>query len=157
MKKIKWKTLIIAVLLPLTVGGLSALLTMDGMKYFDTFVKPPLSPPAWLFPVVWTVLYILMGVASYLVLESHVDREVKESALGAYLVQLLFNFLWSIIFFNLGLYYFAFVWLLALLALIILTTVRFYSIDKRAAYLMIPYIAWVTFAGYLNLGIAYLN
>lgn len=157
MKQIRWKTLILSVLLPLVVGGFSALLTMDGMKDFDSFVKPPLSPPGWLFPIVWTLLYVLMGIASYLVIESGASQSDKEKALGVYLLQLAFNFFWSIIFFNLGLYYFAFVWLLIMLALIIVTTVRFYRIDKRAGFLMIPYIVWVVFAGYLNLGIAYLN
>ena len=157
MKKIKWKTLIISVLIPLVVGGFSALLTMGGMRDFDSFVKPPLSPPGWLFPIVWTILYVLMGVASYLVIESDVSQPDKEKALGVYLVQLTFNFLWSIIFFNLGLYYFAFIWLLALLVLIIVTAVRFYRIDKTAGLILLPYIIWVTFAGYLNLAIAYLN
>lgn len=157
MRKIKWRTLIVSVLIPLIIGGFSALLTAEGMRDFDSFVKPPLSPPGWLFPVVWTSLYILMGVASYIVIESTASREEKERALGVYLVQLVFNFLWSIIFFSLGLYYFAFIWLLALLVLIIISAWRFFKIDKTAGVLIIPYIIWVIFAGYLNLAIAYLN
>ncbi|MBR2339304.1 MAG: tryptophan-rich sensory protein [Clostridia bacterium] len=155
--KIRWKTLILAIAIPLIVGGLSALITMDSMGLFDTVDKPPLSPPAWLFPVVWTALYILMGIASYIVFEKTADMVEKSKALRVYFLQLAFNFLWSVFFFNFELYLFSFFWLLALWVLIIVTAVRFYRISKVAGYLMIPYILWVTFAGYLNLGIAILN
>ncbi len=127
------------------------------MEVFGRVEKPPLSPPGWLFPVVWTVLYILMGIASYLVLESGASRKNIENGITVYGLQLFFNFFWSIIFFNFELYTFAFVWLLALWVLIIITAVRFAKVSKPAAYLMIPYIVWVTFAAYLNLGIAILN
>ena len=155
--KIRWKTLIIAIAIPLIVGGVSALITMDSMGLFDTVDKPPLSPPAWLFPVAWTALYILMGIASYIVFEKTADMVEKSKALRVYFLQLAFNFLWSVFFFNFELYLFSFFWLLALWVLIIVTAVRFYRISKVAGYLMIPYILWVTFAGYLNLGIAILN
>ena len=155
--KIRWKTLILAIAIPLIVGGLSALITMDSMGLFDTVDKPPLSPPAWLFPVVWTALYILMGIASYIVFEKTADMVEKSKALRVYFLQLAFNFLWSVFFFNFELYLFSFFWLLALWVLIIVTAVRFYRISKVSGYLMIPYILWVTFAGYLNLGIAILN
>lgn len=155
--KIKWKELIIAVAIPLLVGGLSALLTSDSMQSFEQIAKPPLSPPGWLFPVVWTILYVLMGIASYLIYTAKYSAGMAGNALFFYFVQLIFNFFWSIIFFNWEMYLFAFIWLLALLALIIITTIKFYKISKPAAYLMIPYILWVTFAGYLNLGIYLLN
>ena len=155
--KIRWKTLILAIAIPLIVGGLSALITMDSMGLFDTVDKPPLSPPAWLFPVVWTALYILMGIASYIVFEKTADMVEKSKALRVYFLQLAFNFLWSVFFFNFELYLFSFFWLLALWVLIIVTAVRFYRISRVAGYLMIPYVIWVTFAGYLNLGIAILN
>ncbi len=155
--KIKWKYLIIAVAIPLLVGGLSALLTRNSMEDFESIQKPPLSPPAIAFPVVWTILFVLMGIASYLVFTSRADGEMKANALKLYGVQLFFNFFWSIIFFGLKSYNFAFVWLLALLILIISTAVAFYRINKTSAYLLIPYILWVTFAGYLNLAIALLN
>ena len=157
MGKINFKTLLIFVAIPLLVGGISALITMDSMQYFELLEKPPLSPPGWLFPVVWTVLYVLMGIASYLVVSSGAEPQVKIHALKVYFLQLAFNFLWSIFFFNLELYGFSFVWLLTLLFLIVISTVRFWRIDRRAGILMIPYILWVTFAGYLNLGIALLN
>ena len=152
--KIQWKRLILCIAIPLAVGGISALLTSSGMETFQALNKPPLSPPGWLFHVVGTLLYILMGIASYLVLTS---GKPSRSALTFYGLQLLFNFFWSIIFFNLERYLFAFVWLIALWILIFITTVLFYKISKPAGYLMIPYLLWVAFAGYLNLFIYLLN
>ena len=155
--KLNYKTLGICILIPLAVGGLSALFTMGSMQDFAALKQPPLSPPGWLFPIVWTVLFVLMGIAFYLVLETASGVEAKKSAFKAYFLQLGFNFMWSIIFFTLVAYEVAFVWLLALLALIVITTVKFYNINRYAAILMLPYILWVSFAGYLNLAIAYLN
>ena len=152
--KIQWKKLIVCVLIPLAVGGLASLLTRGSMAAFAALKQPPLSPPGWLFPVVWTILYILMGVASYLVL---VSEKPNDAALTVYAVQLVFNFCWSLIFFNFELYLFAFFWLLALWLLILCTMLLFFRISKPAGYLMLPYLAWVTFAGYLNLGIYLLN
>lgn len=154
--KIQWKKLIICILIPLAVGGLSAWLTRNSMESFDNLAKPPLSPPGWLFPVVWSILFVLMGIASYLVLVSDKPARAK-TALTVYGIQLAFNFFWSIIFFNFEMYLFAFVWLMILWLLIILTTVLFWRIDKRAGYLMLPYLVWVTFAAYLNFGIYLLN
>lgn len=156
-KKINLKSLVICIIIPLAIGGLAALLTMGSMQDFEALNKPPLSPPAWLFPVVWTLLYALMGVASYLVLEAPSAHGAKKDAFKIYFLQLAFNFFWSIIFFTLGAYEIAFAWLLILLALIVITTVRFWRISRAAGILMLPYIAWVTFAGYLNLAIAYIN
>lgn len=154
--KIHWKRLLLFIAIPLAVGGLSALLTMGSMEAFGSVTKPPLSPPSWLFPVVWTILFVLMGIASYLVWQKGSGNE-RRNALTLYFVQLFFNFCWSIIFFSLEAYLFAFIWLLVLWGLIIATTVAFYRIDKRAGYLMLPYLLWVTFAGYLNLAIYILN
>lgn len=154
--KINYKKLILNIAIPLVVGGLSALFTMKSMEDFKVLNKPPLSPDGWLFPVVWTVLYILMGIASYLVCTSGKPARSK-TALTVYGIQLAFNFLWSIIFFSVKAYLFAFVWLIILLILIIINTVLFYRINKKAGYLLIPYILWVTFAGYLNLAIYLLN
>lgn len=152
--KIQWKNLIICLVIPLAVGGLSALLTRNSMETFDTISKPALSPPGWLFPVVWTILYVLMGIASYLVLTS---GKPNRTALTVYGIQLIFNFFWSILFFNLGLYLFAFIWLVLLWLLILKTTILFHRISKPAGYLMLPYLLWVTFAGYLNYSIYLLN
>ena len=154
--KIHLKKLLIAIGIPLLVGGLSALLTMGSMSSFEEVRKPPLSPPSWLFPVVWTILFILMGIASYLIVTAE-ENTLKLPALVLYGTQLFFNFFWSIIFFNLEAYLFAFVWLIILWLLILATIVTFYKISKPAAFLLIPYLLWVTFAGYLNFGIFLLN
>lgn len=151
------KSFIICIWIPLLVGGVSALLTMNSMEAFAGLNKPPLSPPGFLFPIVWTILYILMGIASYLVLSSDVAKEDITDALLVYALQLAFNFFWSLFFFGLEWYMFSFFWLLLLWGLILYTTILFYRIFKPAAYLMIPCLLWVTFAGYLNLGIALLN
>jgi len=155
--KQRWKSLLACLVIPLAVGGLSALLSGSGMAQFARLEQPPLSPPGWLFPVVWTILYLLMGLASWLVLTSGHDREDIQNALWLYGVQLVVNFFWSIWFFGLSMYLFAFVWLILLWLLIIGTTVQFYRIDPRAGLLMIPYVLWVTFAGYLNFAIYLLN
>ncbi len=154
--KIHLKKLLIAIGIPLLVGGLSALLTMGSMSSFEEVRKPPLSPPSWLFPVVWTILFILMGIASYLIVTAE-ENALKLPAIVLYGTQLFFNFFWSIIFFNFEAYLFAFVWLIILWLLILATTVTFYKISKPAAFLLIPYLLWVTFAGYLNFGIFLLN
>ena len=97
--KIQWDKLLKSIALPLAVGGVSALISMDAMQSFGSLNQPPLSPPAWLFPLVWSILYVLMGIASYLVLVSDKPARAK-TALTVYGVQLFFNFFWSIIFFN---------------------------------------------------------
>ncbi len=153
--QVKLKPLVISLAVSLGTGGLSALLTRDAMKEFATLDQPPLSPPGWLFPVVWTVLFILMGIAAYLIwVENAPDRK---TALWLYGVQLAFNFLWTIIFFNTERRGFALGWLVILWVLILVTTVRFWKQSPTAGKLLIPYILWVTFAGYLNAGVWYLN
>ncbi len=155
--KTKWILLGICVAIPLIVGGISAVITNDSMEAFGLLNQPPLSPPGWLFPVVWTVLFTFMGIASYLYLTAMPPMSQAPKGLLLYGLQLLFNFFWSVWFFNFGLYGFAFVWLLVLWVLILATIVQFGKVSKPAAYLLIPYLVWVTFAGYLNLGIALLN
>lgn len=155
--KIKWKTLILCIVLPLAVGGIAGFISKDSMNIFGGLNKPPLSPPGWLFPIAWTILYTLMGIASYLVLTSGAAQNDVAKALKLYGLQLLFNFLWTLWFFKLGWYWFSFIWIIVLLFLIGVTTILFYRISKPAAYMLIPYLAWVAFAGYLNFGIAILN
>ena len=155
--KIKWKPLLICLAIPLAVGGLSAFLTRNGMEAFQNLNQPPLSPPAWLFPVVWSILFLLMGLASYLVYTSGKTRPATRTALIVYGVQLAFNFLWPIFFFNLGLYLFSFVWLVVLWGLILTTAVLFSHLSKPAGLLLLPYLLWVAFAGYLNFSIYLLN
>ena len=154
--KIQWNKLLKSIAIPLAIGGVSALISMKAMESFADLNQPPLSPPAWLFPVVWSILYVLMGISAYIVSIS--DKPAREkTALTVYYVQLFFNFLWSILFFNLKAYLFAFIWLVILFVLIIVTAYLFYGINKKAGYLMIPYILWVCFAGYLNFAIFLLN
>lgn len=143
----------IAVLIPLCVGAISAMITGDTMKEYFFLNKPPLSPPGWLFPIVWTVLYLMMGVASYLVLASSADRPLVMKALLFYGIQLLLNFLWSILFFKGSLYLWAFIDLIAMWGMIILSTVLFFRISTPAGLMMIPLILWTSFAGYLNFAV----
>ena len=157
MQKIKWKQLILLMLFPIAVGAFAALLTRKGMQSFELARKPLLSPPGWLFPVVWTVLYALMGAASYQITAADVSEARKERALRVYLMQLGANFLWTLLFFGAGAYLAAFLCLLVLLLLIAVTFVTFRYISPAASRLIIPYLAWVGFAGYLNWGVYMLN
>ena len=154
--RIEWKKLLVCIAIPLAVGGISALLTSGNMELFEEVNKPLLSPPAWLFPVVWTILYVLMGIALYLVVITR-TREDKKPAIISFGVQLFFNFFWSIIFFNAQAYLLAFIWLLLLWVAIVFNIYFFNKINTTSAKLLIPYLVWVTFAGYLNLGIYILN
>ncbi len=152
--KIEWKKLILCISLPLAVEGLAGVLTRGGMETFQTLNKPMLTPPGWLFPIVWTILYILMGSASYFVL---ISGKLNRSALVIYGIQLVLNCFWSIIFFNLKAYLFAFIWLVILWFFILVTMILFFKISKFAGYLLVPYLLWVTFAGYLSFSIYLLN
>ena len=155
--KINKRLLFICVAIPLIVGAVSALLTQNSMEMFESLNQPPLSPPGWLFPVVWTILYTLMGISTYLIITTGEDREEVRKALTIYGYQLVVNFLWPTFFFNFGWYLFSFVWLLLLWGLVILMIIRFWNINKVAAYMNIPYLVWLTFAAYLNLGVWILN
>lgn len=149
--------LIISILLAQGVGFLSGFLSMNSSSAYENFNKPFFSPPGWIFPVVWTILFALMAVSAYRIWMKGKPGEEASKALLLYGIQLFLNFLWSIIFFRYRLYAIAFLELLVLLVFILLTTFEFYRIDKTAAYLMIPYIAWVSFAGVLNYTIWMLN
>lgn len=151
----KIKVFVIAILIPLAVGALSAFLTKDNMDIYNRINMPPLAPPSWLFPVVWTILFILMGISSAMIYLS--DNKNKYDALKIYAVSLALNFCWSLIFFNLEAFLFAFVWLIILWIFILLTILEYAKINKTAAYLQIPYLLWVTFAGYLTFAIYLLN
>lgn len=155
--KIKWKPLLLALALPLSVGGFSAFLTRDGMRAFASLRQPPLSPPAWLFPVVWTLLYLSMGLASYLVWVSGVSDRRRDRALTVYGLSLAANFLWPILFFTVQAWLAAFLLLLLLWALVGIAALLFGAITPRAGKLLLPYLAWLTFAAYLNLGVWLLN
>ena len=151
------KPFLISLAIPLGVGILASLLTGGGMGDYAVINNPPLSPPGWLFPIVWTVLYLLMGYASYRIFTSGNDPIQVKSALKLYSIQLALNFLWPLLFFGLKWYWAAFVLLLGLWVAIYLTIRAFSAIDEKAGDLLIPYLLWVTFAGYLNAGVAILN
>ena len=136
------------------VGAVSALLSGGFSDFFDKYEEPPLLPPAWLFPVVWTILYALMGYSAYLINSSNVSESSKQHSLGIYKIQLAANFFWSILFFRFEALWAAFVLIILLLVLIFSMIRCFSKISPLAAYLNIPYLLWVAFAAYLNLSIA---
>ena len=147
--------------LPLVVGGIASFLTSDAMMQFNAFRQPPLSPPAWLFPVAWTILYLLMGAASYLLYaylpNDAGEAKTRRAALLVYSIQLAINFAWSLVFFGLGNHWLAFMLLMAMWLMIIALVAMSFRLDKRAGWMLVPYLAWTTFAAYLNLAIAILN
>ena len=155
-----WR-LVVSLAIPLGVGGLSALFAGDSMAEFGKFSQPPLAPPAWLFPVAWSILYTLMGVACFLVWiysdNKRVTAKVKSAFFTIYDVQLIFNFFWSIFFFNFGWRWFAFGWLIALWIMILALVIWGARNNKGAMWCLLPYLLWVTFAGYLNIVIAILD
>ena len=138
------------------VGGLSGLLIREGVRNFqETVEKPALMPPTWLFPVAWAILYLLMGFSA-----ARVHRHGKSEsllALAVYWTQLGVNFCWSLLFFNRGVYLFSFGWLVGLWVLIVAMIWLFWKVDRVAALLQLPYLAWTTFAGYLNYSVWILN
>lgn len=154
--KSKIKTYAISILFAEGVGAISALLTNMAMDSFRNAEKPALTPPEIVFPIVWTVLFLLMGISAARIWLAPGSR-LRTQSLAVYLLQLFFNFMWSIIFFNLQAYGLAFIWIIALWGLILLMILRFYFLDKPAALLQIPYLLWVTFAAYLNYMIWMLN
>lgn len=154
-KTIRWKSLFIACAVALAAGGIGALLGAD-MSLPSGVPVPALMPSGWVFPVAWTILYLLMGIASYLVWHAAAtDPDSRRAALLLYGIQLVFNMLWNLFFFRLDAYVFAFLWLAVLWGLILLTMIRFFRVYAAAGYLLLPYLLWVTFAGYLNYVIAF--
>lgn len=139
------------------VGALAGLLTRNGTKLYATSIlKPPLSPPALVFPIAWAILYALMGIGAARVYLTPVSG-IRARGLQLFLIQLAFNFLWSVIFFNFQAFGLAFIWLVILWALILMMTLTFGKTDRLSALLQIPYLIWVLFAGYLNYGVWRLN
>lgn len=151
------RKLLASVLLPVAVGGLAGFLTRNSMNIYAEIKTPPLSPPGIIFPIVWTVLYVLMGIALYLVRVSKADTELKRKGYLAFAAQIFFNFIWSIIFFNLRWYLFAVIWLIALIILIALNIFYFGKASEKAGFLLVPYLLWCVFALYLNIGVFVLN
>ena len=154
------KTYLVSVLIAMGVGALAAYFTSDGMRsLYATILVPPLAPPAAAFPLVWTLLYALMGVSAAMIWRERnpENRATRKCALGIYALSLFVNFSWCFIFFGFRSFGFAFAWLLFLLILILKTIVEYKKINSVAAYLQIPYFIWVCFAGYLTCAIWLMN
>ena len=157
MKKVPWKTYALWILFAEGVGGLSGWLTREGARnYSQTILQPPLAPPALTFPIVWSILFLLMGIGGARIYLSPPSR-ARSRSLRLYLVQLAFNFCWSILFFNLRRFDLALVWLAGLWGLILWMILSFRQVDRAAAWMQAPYLLWVSFAAYLNLGVWMLN
>ena len=156
-KPLKWQKMLLCILIPLAVGALAGRLSREGMSLYQTMYKPLLSPPGWVFPVVWSLLYILMGIASCLVYCSEASRPRKKRALILYGLQLAVNFVWPLLFFRFGLLWLSFFWLLLLIGLVWACMTLFRYILPKAGKLMLPYLLWLFYAAYLNLGAALLN
>lgn len=157
MKKTTWKTYLFWIVLAEAVGGLSALFTKDSMELYNTVIsQPPLSPPAIVFPIVWGILYALMGISAARIRLSP-QTAAKKAGINLFIAQLIVNFFWSLIFFNAQAFGFSLLWLILLWVLVFLMIRAFYKVDPLAALLQIPYLVWLTFAAYLNAGVWYLN
>jgi len=152
--KANFKNLLISILIPVLLGALVGFLTTESNNY-NTIIMPSFAPPGFLFPIVWTILYTLMGISSYIVSESLSIN--KDDALKIYFLQLIVNLLWSFIFFTFKLYLLAFIWIILLIVLVVLMIIRFYKISRVSAYLQIPYLLWLIFASVLNFSIYLLN
>ena len=148
-----WKQYALWIGLTEVVGGVSALLSREGMKLYEfTVTQPPLAPPMWLFPVVWTILYALMGISA-----ARIAQTASRQGLNLFIIQLIVNFFWPLLFFNAHSFGFAAIWLGLLWVLVLLMILRFRRADPTAAILQIPYLLWLTFALYLNLSVWRLN
>lgn len=157
MKQRPWKTYLFWILFSEAVGALSGWLSREGNQLFqETAAQPPLSPPGWVFGAVWGILFALMGISAARIRLSVPSPEQKKG-MNLFIAQLAVNFFWSLIFFNARAYGFAFFWLLLLWVLALAMILQFRRVDPPAAALQIPYLLWLTFAAWLNLGVWYLN
>jgi len=154
----KIKPYVISIAIALAVGGAAAFLTRNDMNLYDEIILPPLAPPSILFPIVWSILYVLMGIgAAMIYLERDKAENAVRDALSVYGISLILNFMWSIIFFGFEAFLFAFVWLVFLLITVISMVFSFRKIKPVSGYLQIPYATFLIYAGYLNLSIYLLN
>lgn len=157
MKQNRWKVYTFWIALSVGIGLLSGLLSIPGMKGFQATVQqPPLSPPTFLFPLVWTVLYVLMGIGAARVWLAE-PSALRSQGINLFIAQLVVNFFWSLIFFNLRSFPLAFLWLLLLWGLVGWMILTFRKVDSVAAWLQIPYLLWLSFAAYLSAGVWFLN
>jgi tryptophan-rich sensory protein len=157
MKKLNFGKLFISISIPLMAGFLGSFFTSSSVKTWYLIInKPSWNPPSWVFAPVWTTLFIMMGISLYLVWSRKIDNKSRV-AFKMFAVQMVLNVLWSVFFFGMGNFWLAFGEILVLWAFILATIVSFAKINKTAAWLLVPYILWVSFATYLNLTIALLN
>ena len=152
--KIDYKKLAINIVVPLALGAIVGFITGANGSY-ESFVKPSFAPPAILFPIVWSILYILLGVSSYLIGKSN-DKN-SENALSTYYTHLVINLIWSFLFFTFKWYLFSFLWIILMLVSLVVMMKKYYVIDKTSAHIQIPYLLWLIFAGILNFSIFLLN
>lgn len=157
MRKEAWKPYIFFVIAAEVVGALSGFLTKKGVKIYEISAnKPTLTPPGVVFPIVWTILYALMGLSVGRIWKS-APSTVRSYSIALFVAQLIVNFFWSLLFFNAKMYGVALIWLLLLWVLVLLMIFSFFKINRKAAYLQIPYLLWITFAAYLNFMVWQLN
>lgn len=155
VRTFRLKDLVLNLLPPILVGILGAVLTRNSGQVYANLNRPPLSPPAIVFPIVWSILYILIGIAAFLA--EHKDCKYYKASRAVYYIGLVLNLLWPILFFTLGLYTLALVELILLWVVVAINAILFYFCNEKAGYLMIPYIIWLSFAAYLNIGVVFLN
>lgn len=155
------KNFIISVLIPLLVGYASSFLSqiiskVDTSTYYSQLIKPSFAPPSYVFPIAWSIIFVLMGISYYIINKNNDKQKVKD-ALFYYYLQLTLNFVWSILFFGLDLRFTSMVDIILLLGVVIIMMLKFYKIDKRALYLNILYVLWLLYAGVLNYFIWIIN
>ena len=155
MKLNNSKKLIYYIIITFLIGVVPSIPTFKTMSMYQTINKPALSPPSIVFPIAWTILYLLMAISIYKINNTS-DKKIPKANLIYYL-QLIVNALWTPIFFGLKAYLFSYIWIIILIILVVTMIITFYKIDKTAAYLQIPYLLWLIFASYLNYGILILN
>lgn len=151
----KLKPYVVSIIVTFFVGLLGGIVTYSGMSGYSELNKPPLSPPSIVFPIVWSILYLLMSVGAARIYIK--NNQKSASALIIYAAQLFFNFLWSVFFFGFELRFIAFICLIVLWLLVLSMIIAFYKIDRISALIQIPYLIWLTFAAYLNLAIFIIN
>lgn len=155
MKNLDIKKLLFYIITTILIGVIPSIFVFKSMNIYNSLNRPPLSPPSIVFPIAWTILYILMGISIYIIIQS--KRKLKKNARLIYYIQLATNALWTPIFFGFKEYFLAFLWILMLIVFVITMILTFYKISKKAAYIQIPYLLWLLFASYLNFGVFVLN
>lgn len=157
MKNSNWKTYAFWIILCEAVGALAGWISAGGIEVYSALAnKPPLTPPQWVFPVVWSILYALMGISAARISLTPPSKE-RNRGLNLFTAQLIVNFFWPLLFFNAQAFGFVLIWLILLWVLVLAVILTFRKIDKTAAWLLIPYLLWLTFAVYLNAGVYILN